>query len=314
MKIYLAPMEGITGNIYRANLHRVFGGVDRFFTPFITPCDKGGLSTKIYNDILPDNNKGTELIPQILTDNAAGFVSMSKRLAEFGYEEFNLNLGCPSGTVVSKGRGSGFLAFPDKLDAFLEEIFDSGLKISVKTRIGKEDPDEFYRLLEIYEKYPLTELIIHPRTRTDMYNNTPNLDMYAHAEKNSRHSLCYNGDIRTVEDAENIALRFPKTTKIMVGRGVVANPALPALIKGITKPSAKKLREFYNGVYEDYSKVLYGSTNLLHKMKELMLYMATNFEDNEKIIKKLKKAKNLSVFNACVNELFEEHRLLGEDT
>lgn len=313
MKIYLAPMEGITGNIYRANLHRVFGGVDRFFTPFITPCDKGGLSTKIYNDILPDNNKGTELIPQILTDNAKGFISMCRRIAEFGYEEFNLNLGCPSGTVVSKGRGSGFLAFPDKLDAFLDEIFGSGLKISVKTRIGREDPDEFFRLLEIYEKYPMTELIIHPRTREDMYNNTPKLDHYAYAEKHSAHSLCYNGDIRTVEDAERIAALFPKTTKIMIGRGVVANPALPALIKGTAKPSAAKLRDFYDGVYEDYSKVLYGSTNLLHKMKELMLYMASGFENSEKTVKKLKKAKSIGAFNEYVDELFAEHRLLGEE-
>ena len=149
MQIYLAPLEGITGNIFRSALFEHFGGVDKFFTPFISPSEKGVLSTKVYNDVLPENNIGQRLVPQILTNSAEGFVTMCRRLSEFGYDEFDLNLGCPSSTVVSKGRGSGFLAFPDELDRFLDAIFKSGYKISVKTRIGKESADEFVRLLEI---------------------------------------------------------------------------------------------------------------------------------------------------------------------
>ena len=190
MEIYLAPLEGITNNIYRESQHTYFGGIDKYFTPFIAPNEQGILNTKVTRDILPENNKGMNLVPQILTNSADGFIVMCKTLEQYGYTEFNLNLGCPSGTVVSKGRGSGFLAYPDELDKFLDEIYKSDYNISIKTRIGKESPEEFYRLLEIYNQYPLTELIIHPRTRKDMYKNTPNWDMYKYAIENTKHKLC----------------------------------------------------------------------------------------------------------------------------
>lgn len=309
MEIYLAPLEGITNNIFRTNLHRVFGGVDKFFMPFVTPSRNGALSTKAHRDILPENNLGQHLVPQILTNSAEGFLTMCQKFTEFGYNEFNLNLGCPSGTVVSKGRGSGFLAYPDKLDAFLDEIFKSNYKISIKTRIGRYSPDEFFKLLEIFNKYPLHELIIHPRTREDMYNNTPDMDIYAYACKNTKHRLCYNGDIKTPDDVKKIESEFPETAAVMIGRGAVACPALPFIIKNGGDAEKEKLKEFYENVFREYELILYGSVNLLHKMKELMFYISSSFEGAEKEAKRIKKAKNINEFKNAVNMLFENQEL-----
>lgn len=309
MNIYLAPMEGITGNIFRTNLNRFFGGVDKYFTPFITPSSKGVLSSRTERDVLPENNVGQLLVPQILTDSSQDFITMCQRLEQYGYTEFNLNLGCPSGTVVSKGRGSGFLAYPHELDKFLDEIFKSKYRISVKTRIGKESPDEFYRLLEIYNQYPMTELIIHPRTRSDMYGSTPNLEIYRYACEHSKNSLCYNGDIFTAEVYNTFTQSFPHTDTIMIGRGAVINPALPAVIKGLCVLSMERLKEFYNTLYGEYSEILCGNVPLMHKMKEVMTYMLYLFEDSEKIGKKIKKAKNIKDFNQSVEELFSSYKI-----
>lgn len=304
MKIYLAPMEGVTSNIFRMAQNKYFGGIDKFFTPFITPSHKGRMGEKIMRDILPKNNEGMNLVPQILTNSAQGFIEMCKSLEYYGYNEFNLNLGCPSGTVVSKGRGSGFLAEPQKLDEFLNEIYSTNYTISIKTRIGLESAEEFERLLDIYNKYPVSELIIHPRTRKDMYKNTPNMSAYEFAVENCKHSLCYNGDIFVSEDYEKFVSNYPNTQKIMIGRGVVSNPALPFMLKGGSAPDVGVYREFYNYIYEEYSSVLSGTTPLMHKLKEFILYMVKIFDDNSKVTKKIKKAKNINELNSAVDELF----------
>lgn len=201
MKYYLAPMEGITGHIYRNAYAKYFDNIDKYFTPFIVPNQSTSLKTKELRDMLPENNEGLYIVPQILTNDAEGFITTAKKLQQLGYDEINLNLGCPAGTVVSKNRGSGFLSQRDELDSFLDEIFKiNDMKISVKTRIGKDSPDEFYELIKIYNKYPMEELIIHPRTRQDFYGNTPNLDVFKDAISLSENTLCYNGDIFTVED------------------------------------------------------------------------------------------------------------------
>ena len=205
MKYYLAPMEGITGHIYRNAYAKYFDNIDKYFTPFIVPNQSTSLKTKELRDMLPENNEGLYIVPQILTNDAEGFITTAKKLQQLGYDEINLNLGCPAGTVVSKNRGSGFLSQRDELDSFLDEIFKiNDMKISVKTRIGKDSPDEFYELIKIYNKYPMEELIIHPRTRQDFYGNTPNLDVFKDAISLSENTLCYNGDIFTVEDYKKI--------------------------------------------------------------------------------------------------------------
>ena len=242
MKYYLAPMEGITGYIYRNSYNKYFNNIDKFFTPFITPNTSKSFKTKELRDLLPENNEGLNVVPQILTNDSEGFISTAKKLKDLGYNEINLNLGCPSGTVVSKYRGSGFLAKREELDKFLDEIFKmDDMKISIKTRIGKDKPEEFYELINIYNKYPLEELIIHPRTREDFYGNKPNLEIFKDALSLSKSSVCYNGDIFTVKDYNNFIDCFPSVEKIMIGRGILANPGLLDDIKESKSLDKEKL-------------------------------------------------------------------------
>ena len=233
MKIYLAPMEGITGEVYRKAYHTFFEPMDKYFTPFLNPNPKGKFSRQEWNEILPENNEGMYTVPQILTNRAEDFIRLARQLKEFGYEEVNLNLGCPSKTVVNRKRGSGFLFYPDELNHFLAEVFDQlDMKISIKTRSGKYDQEEFEELLDIYNQYPLEELILHPRVQQDYYKNNPDWTTFAYACRNSKNPLVYNGDIFCAEDYKIFQEKFPEAECIMLGRGILMNPFLPAVIKG----------------------------------------------------------------------------------
>ncbi|WP_294189207.1 tRNA-dihydrouridine synthase family protein [uncultured Clostridium sp.] len=311
MKYYLAPMEGITGYIYRNSYNKYFNNIDKFFTPFITPNTSKSFKTKELRDLLPENNEGLNVVPQILTNDSEGFIITAKKLKDLGYNEINLNLGCPSGTVVSKYRGSGFLAKREELDKFLDEIFKmDDMKISIKTRIGKDKPEEFYELINIYNKYPLEELIIHPRTREDFYGNKPNLEIFKDALSLSKSSVCYNGDIFTVKDYNNFIDCFPSVEKIMIGRGILANPGLLDDIKESKSLDKEKLKEFHNEIFMNYRKVFNEDKNAIYRMKELWGYMIYIFSDNKKYIKKIKKAQRLEDYNEAVLSLFKEQEII----
>lgn len=300
MNYYFAPMEGITGYIYRNAHAKVFKGIDKYFSPFISPVAKKDMKSKERNDILPENNDGYDLVPQILTNKATDFIRIAKILQnDYGYQEVNLNVGCPVRTVVSKKKGSGFLAYPTQLDRFLEEVFESlEMKISVKTRLGMTDEEEFDKLLEIYNKYPLEELIIHARVQADYYKNKPHLETFRKAFSKSKNSVCYNGDLFTLEDVQNFKKQFPDVNTVMLGRGLLTNPGL--LDEYATK---EQFIKFYHLVYEGYQSVLSGDTHVLYKMKELWCYMGDSFPDGKKALKKIKKASKLADYDAAVREL-----------
>lgn len=315
MKFYLAPMEGITGYIYRRAYATYYNHVDKYFSPFIQASQQS-VKTKEWKDILPENNKGISLVPQLLTNNASDFIYMSKRIKDLGYDEINLNLGCPSGTVVSKYRGSGFLAKPEELHRFLDEIFSAGItKISIKTRLGKDNDEGFEELMKIYNQYPMTELIIHPRIQQDFYKNKPRLEKVQYALEVSKNPLCYNGDIFSYADYESIISKYPEISMVMLGRGLIADPRLVGKMKGIEEVSSTKdalgtLRKFHDKLYHDYQEVLSGDTPLLYKMKELWIYLHTSFTEPEKYIKKIKKANRLSEYEEVVHRIFEEQSLI----
>lgn len=311
MKYYLAPMEGITGHIYRNAYEKYFHNIDKYFTPFIVPNESLSLKTKELRDMLPENNEGLNIVPQILTNNAEGFVLTANKLKQLGYEEINLNLGCPAGTVVSKKRGSGFLAYPEELDRFLDEIYKiNDMKISIKTRLGKERADEFYKLIEIYNKYPLEELIIHPRTREDFYGNTPNLEIFKESLKLSKHSICYNGYIFTVDNYNKIVKEFPQVDKIMIGRGILANPGLIDEIKENKFITKEILKQFHDEIFENYTILLKEDKNAMYRMKELWGYMSHIFTNNKKYYKKIKKAQKAIDYKVAVNSLFAEQEII----
>jgi len=312
MKFYFAPMEGLTGYIYR-NAHREHFpvGIDKYFSPFIFACQHDSLKVREMKDILPENNRGIALIPQLLTNNADDFIHTAKKLSHLGYCEINLNLGCPSGTVVSKGRGSGFLAKKAELDAFLDNIFShQATKISIKTRIGKDRPDEFGDLLEIFNKYPLEELIIHPRVQRDYYKNTPNMAVFSAALRQSRNPVCYNGDLFTKVAIEGFSREHPGVERVMLGRGLLMNPGLVQAYLGGAAPDKRQLRRFHDRVYGDYKGVLHGDVNVLYKMKELWNYMIASFRDSAKYLKRIKKSQSLREYDAVVQSLFDELELV----
>lgn len=309
MNFYFAPMEGITGYIYRNAHHDCFPSVERYYTPFLTPKQGKSFTSRELNDVLPEHNEGIFVVPQILTNQAEGFLKVADKLKDFGYTHVNLNLGCPSGTVVAKNKGAGFLAYPKELDAFLDQIFDGcSMKISIKTRIGKEDPEEFGPLLEIFNKYPLECLIIHPRVQTDFYKNTPNLEAFSQAVSQSKNLLCYNGDLFSAEKIAAFAARFPQTQTLMLGRGLLVNPALAADCQKNTQTALNKenLRQFLDRLTDDYIRVLSGERDVLFKMKELWFYLGKLFPDGEKHLKKIRKSQKLPEYKTAVNTLIND--------
>jgi tRNA-dihydrouridine synthase len=303
----------LTGYIYRNAHNTYFNNIDKYLSPFISANQSGSLKTKEINDILPENNQGLVLIPQLLTNNSKDFTHISKKIKLLGYQEINLNLGCPSGTVVSKNKGSGFLAKTKELDIFLEEIFSQAVtKISIKTRIGKNEPEEFHEIMEIFNKYPIEELTIHPRTQKDFYKNKPNLKVFKEALASSKNPICYNGDIFTVKDYKQFSTDFPSVDSLMIGRGLLANPGLTRDIKNNIKLEKDLLKEFHDKLYNDYKKILYGDLNVLFKMKGLWFYMISVFSDNEKYIKRIRKSVKLHDYDEAVASLFREQSLLED--
>lgn len=276
MKYYLAPMEGLTGYIYRNAYHACYHAMDKYFTPFLSPKANSNLSFRELNDILPEHNQGMYIVPQILTNQAGDFIRTAKELQEYGYSEINLNLGCPSGTVVSKHKGAGFLGQPDSLDRFLDEVCgkmdEMGMELSVKTRLGLISPDEFTGLLEIYNRYPLKELILHPRVRTDYYKNTPNMPAFRGGFDGSRAPVSVPGSPEFV----------PKET----------------------------LKRFHQMIYEGYRQIMSGDRNVLFKMKELWACMIQIFSDNGKYIKRIKKSQRLEEYETAAAAVFRDLDIL----
>lgn len=332
-KIYMAPMEGVTGFIYRNTFARFFGGIDKYYTPFISPGEHRNFKSRELKDVLPDNNAGLNVAVQMLTNNVEHFIVTARKMMDFGYREVNLNLGCPSGTVVAKGKGAGFLSFPEKLDAFLDEIYsglaDTGLDISVKTRIGRYEQDEFYELLDIYNKYPISELIIHPRVQKDMYKNTPRMEIFDYAVEHSKNPLVYNGDICTVEDYERFAGHYlknaenvpdepksdkernnkesdkesAKITAVMLGRGLISNPGLAVQIVSGGCPDRSTLKDFFDALVWAYRAEIPDEKNVVFKIKENLFYLVNLFEDKEEYWKKIRKSDNLMELAAIARRM-----------
>ena len=313
MKFYLAPMEGITNYIYRNAYARFFGEMDKYFTPFIMPGQKRIFRTRELQDVLPEHNEGINIVPQILTKKPEEFIKTARELQKMGYEEVNLNAGCPSKTVVSKGKGSGVLRDPDELDHFLEEIFTSlDMKISVKTRIGLYDPEEFEEIMEVYNRYPLYELIIHPRVQQEFYNGSVHMDSFRMGFERSRNPVCYNGDIVRQEDFRKLTEQFPVLDAVMIGRGVLRNPALVPMIRCGEALDKRRFRAMHDQIYEAYKEYLSGEKNILFKMKDFWTNPVQLFTDYEKYAKKIRKVQRLRDYNKIIDSLFAEQDIRHE--
>lgn len=312
MELYLAPLEGITGYVYRNAVHRVFGqGVDKYFTPFFAPHTKRTMNTREMRDVL-NSDKDILLVPQILTNSSEDCLSFQRDMREFGFDEININMGCPSGTVVSKRRGAGMLDDPQKIDEFLYSIFEKkNGDISIKTRLGIESVEEFYDILEVYNKYELKELIIHPRLLKEYYKGSPHKDLFVEIIPLSKNKLCYNGDINTVDDYIKLTNDLKgfedRVTAVMIGRGMIADPSLIRQIALMDRDKGRyntnELKVFLSDLEENYKKEMSGETPVLFKLKEVWTYLRNQFPEDEKIIKKILKTKKLSEYDALMKTI-----------
>ncbi|MEE1037391.1 MAG: tRNA-dihydrouridine synthase family protein, partial [Oscillospiraceae bacterium] len=285
MQYYFAPMEGLTDSIYRRLHHKYFPGVDKYYMPFLSPTIHRTLTHKEDRELPMADSVGFAAVPQVLTKVSEDFLWAAQVCQDRGYDEVNLNVGCPSGTVVSKGKGSGMLRDIQALDKFLEEVFSrSPLPISVKTRLGLESPDEFYPLLEVYNRYPIQELTIHPRVRKQFYDGPVNMELFDFGVEHSKNPLCYNGDILTRSQAEALQQKYPQVQSMMIGRGLVADPGM---LSGGTDVNA--LEAFMNELMAVYEVEFGGSRNAIFRLKENWGFLHDRFEGSEKLWKRLRK-------------------------
>ena len=300
MRYYFAPMEGLTDSIYRRLHHKYFPGVDKYYMPFLSPTIHRTLTHKEDRELPMADSVDFAAVPQVLTKVSEDFLWAAQVCRDRGYDEVNLNVGCPSGTVVSKGKGSGMLRDAAALDQFLEEVFThSPLPISVKTRLGLENPEAFYPLLEVYNRYPIKELTIHPRVRKQFYDGAVNMELFDYAVEHSKNPLCYNGDILTLAQAEALQRKYPQVQSIMIGRGLVADPGM---LSGGT--DVKALEAFMNELMAVYEVEFGGSRNAIFRLKENWGFLHDRFEGSEKLWKRLRKTTDASEFKAITAEIF----------
>ena len=302
MQYYLAPMEGLTDSVYRRLHHKYFPGVDRYYMPFISPTIHRQLTHKEDRELPLADKENFIAVPQVLTKVPEDFLWAARVCADRGYDEVNLNVGCPSGTVVSKGKGSGMLRSPQELDRFLDAVFaESPLPISVKTRLGLENPEDFVEILEVFNRYPITELTVHPRVRKDFYKEPVREAWFRYAFENSRIPLCYNGNIITKAQADAITLTYPGVESVMIGRALVGDPGM--LCPQGTTPET--LKAFHDELVEEYIRVFGSARNAMFRMKENWSLLHKRFEDTDRLWKKLRKTTDYDEYMAITGEIFQ---------
>lgn len=301
MQYYFAPLEGLTDSIYRRLHHTYFPGVDRYYTPFFSPTIHRALTPREKRELPEAGSLSFTVIPQLLTKVPEDFLWMATVCQDYGYPEINLNTGCPSGTVTAKGKGAGMLQDSEGLDRFLEAIFSaSPLPISVKTRIGVSQPEEFAQILSVFNRYPIRELTIHPRVRNAFYNGAVEMESFRYAVENSVNPLCYNGNLCTPTQIQSFHSEFPQIDAVMIGRGLIADPGM--LTPGGT--TATQLKQFHDALLEEYIQQFGGVRNAMFRMKENWRHWLCKFQDSEKLGKQLRKTTDVDDYRRITREIF----------
>ena len=282
--------------------------MDRYYTPFLSPTSDGpAITKKDLRQVRPENNSGFELVPQLLTNQPGPFLQAAEKLKELGYQEVNLNLGCPSGTVTAKGKGSGFLTHPDKLRAFLDEVFEkTPITVSIKTRLGMDDPEEFGPLLELYRQYPIGELTVHPRVRADLYRRPVRMGYFEKALAECPFPVALSGGVGVAGDAKRMETAYPTMSGMMLGRGLVANPALVQQIQGTGGPTIDAIQNFHGELFDATAARVGSPRNTMFRMKEVWSYLILLFDGREKYQKLLRKTTSLTEYQAITTRIFRE--------
>ena len=308
MLYYAAPMEGFTDRVWRQTHQKWFGAqgaADRYYAPFISPPENRVLIKKKMAELAPAANPGAPVIPQLLAKDGALAAWMIGQLRALGYTEVNLNLGCPAGTVTAKGKGSGMLRDPARVDTFLDGVFSHAEgPVSVKTRLGVEKPEEFAAILEIYNRYPISELTIHPRVMRQQYRGQADRAAFAAALPRCTMPVCYNGDVTTVDDLRALEAAFPELSGIMVGRGLIADPALLRKAVGGPAASREELRGYHDELYHGYTEAFGMASCAVSRMKAHWFYLIHLFDGADALEKPLRKAREGWEYETVVNQIF----------
>lgn len=308
MNLFLAPIQGMTTACYRNNFASIFGGIDAYYTPFIATADMKKVSPLLLKDLLPERNHTiVKLVPQLLSNNGTDFRLFSSAIVDMGYKEINWNIGCPFPMVTNKKKGSGILPYSDMIKKFLDiACADSSYSITVKMRLGLDDPEDGIRVVELLNEYPLGGVIIHARTGIQMYTGNVDLNSFEALASACKHEVTYNGDIFTYDDFMSISLRFPFIKNFMLGRGALEDPFLPSIIKGHVIPTDNKIsmiRHFHDEIFNYYKSILSGEKHLCDKMKEFWVYMSVHTDTSGKLMKKIKKCHNSVDYFEAINQV-----------
>lgn len=300
MHYYFAPMEGLTDSTFRQLHQRYFPGVSCYYMPFFSPTVHRTLSAKEQRELPPADSVPFRAVPQILSKQPEDFLWAAQVCRDLGYGEVNLNLGCPSGTVTAKGKGAGLLRSPETLDRFLDAIYQSTpLPVSIKTRLGLEQPEEFPALMEVFNRYPIQELTVHPRVRSQFYSGEVNREAFAYALSVSRNPLCFNGDIRSKAQALEVQRQFPGIQSVMIGRGLLENPAM------LTEhPAPEALEQMMDQLLTQYTLTFGSSRNAMFRLKEHWSYLRRSFPGSDKLWKALRKTTDPPQFRDLTAQIF----------
>lgn len=309
LPIHFAPLQGYTEVFYRNAHATCFGGVDTYYTPFVR-LEKGSFRRRDVRGIEPENNQVPHLIPQLIAPTFEKAETILKLFIEKGYEEVDINLGCPFPMLAKRHNGSGILPYPEEVKELLRLVTEyPQIKFSVKMRLGWESPEECLRLAPIINELPLSQVTVHPRLGKQQYKGEVDLEGFAAFQEVCKLPLIYNGDIHSLEDIQRIQDQFPTLAGIMIGRGMLANPALALEYKEGRRLTAdemrEKLRSMHKSVYNQYAEQLEGGDGqLLDKMKTFWEYLMP--EADRKLLKAIHKSSNISKYNQAVAAFFSQ--------
>ena len=309
-----SPLQGFTDFRFRNAQNKLFGGIDTFYSPYIRLNGKMVIKPSYERDLLPENNRDLEVIPQVITNDADEFLFVAKYVRELGYKELNWNLGCPYPMVTKSGMGAGLISNPEKINNILHRAHtESDIIVSMKMRLGYENSEEILAVLPVLDTYPIKNIAIHARIGKQLYKGGVNLDAFQHCIDNTKHKLYYNGDITSVAKFHEMQQRFPSIDHWMIGRGLISDPFLPSMIKNNTMEYPENKIElfsaFHDTLYGIYSESLSGSTHILLKMYHLWEYFSTTFSNPHKVLKKIKKAQSIRNYEAAVAEIFKNEKI-----
>jgi len=310
-----SPLQGFTDFRFRNVHQQYFGGIDVYYAPYIRFNGKPIIKSGYQKDLDPKNNQVPHLVPQVMTNSAEEFLLAADYVRSLGYNELNWNLGCPYPMVTDKGLGSGLISQPSRISAILDEVYSkSDIIVSMKMRLGYLSNTEILTSFEVLNNYPLKSIGIHARLGCDLYTSQVDLDGFERCIAATPHMLYYNGDIVSVEVFRKLSTRFPSISHWMLGRGLLADPFLPMMIKMDTlsypEDRMKMFSKYHDRLCSAYSEKVTGDKALIRKMSSYWEYFASTFK-TPRLFKKIRKAKTMEVYDQLVSEFFASTGLVG---